>query len=269
LTQFGLASIPQRTPLSELENRFLPLYLHHRYQLTAASKLIGGAYYTFAVRTPAGPEPANVTEIVPAAKQREAMKAVLETLRPEELVIPDNILELMPPTAFGYNSGRSERFSKRTSPMFDEIGAAEIAADLAIGALLEPNRAARTISFNARDRANPHFSEVVAALVRATWGLPPRADAKVATVQRALQSLTVTRLMDLAANDRAQPQVRAVASEALRSLLATLKRPVVNREQAVHNRAAADEIERFLARPAEPRKPTTPLQTPPGDPIGN
>ncbi len=95
------------------------------------------------------------------------------------------------------------------------------------------------------------------------------ANATHAAVQQAVQSLTVMRLMDLAANDRAQPQVRAVATDALRSLLAMLKRPVVNRELAVHNRAAADDIERFLTRPAEPRKPTTPLQTPPGDPIGN
>ena len=33
-------------------------------------------------------------------------------------------------------------------------------------------------------------------------------------------------------------------------------------------RATHDDIERFLARPAEPRKRTTPLPTPPGDPIG-
>ena len=140
---------------------------------------------------------------------------------------------------------------------------------MTISGLLEPNRAARTISFNARDRANPHFSEVVAALVKATWGVSVPLDAKHAAVQRAVQSLTVARLMDLAASDRAQPQVRAVASEALRLLLATVKRPVVNREIAAHHRATADDIERFLARPAEPRKQSTPLQTPPGDPIGN
>lgn len=269
LNNFGLQNLPNGTPLSELENRFLPLYLHHRYQLTAATKEIGGVYYTYAVRSANAAKPATVSDIVPAARQREALQAVLATLSPEELVIDERIVKLLPPLAYGYGSIRSERFSKRTSPVFDEIGAAEIAADMTIGGLLEPNRAARTISFNARDRTNPHFSEVVAALVKATWGSPLPANAKQAAVQRAVQSLTVTRLMDLAANDRAQPQVRAVANDALRSLLASLKRPVANREQASHHRATADEIERFLTRPAEPRKQTTPLQTPPGDPIGN
>ncbi|MGD9563160.1 MAG: zinc-dependent metalloprotease [Pyrinomonadaceae bacterium] len=295
LDNFGLRNVPTGTPLSELENRFLPLYLHHRYQLTAATKMIGGAYYTYAVRSESGPKPTTVVEIVPAARQREALRAVLDTLKPDELVISDTILNLLPPTAYGYGSQRSERFSKRTSPMFDEIGAAEIAADLAISGLIEPNRAARMISFNARDRANPHFSEAVAALIKATWGSPVRtasgsdrpsvrtasgsdrpptrpankSTAKLAAVQRAIQSLVVSRLMDLAANDRAQPQVRAVASDALRSLLATLKNPVTNRDDVAHRRATADEIERFLARPAEPRKQTAPLTTPPGDPIGN
>jgi len=267
LSQFGLLNIPQGTPLSELENRFLPLYLHHRYQLTAAAKTIGGATYTYAVRSRSGP--ASAVEIVPAARQREALQAVLDTLKPEELVIEDRILKLLPPVAYGYGSGRSERFSKRTSPLFDEIGAAEIAADLVFATLLEPNRAARLISHNARDRANPHFRDVVEALVKATWGALVPANAKQAAVQRAVQSLTAARLMDLAASDRAQPQVRAVAADALRSLLATLKRPVVNRELGAHYRSTADDIERFLARPAEPRKPTAPLPVPPGDPIGN
>ncbi|MGD9588620.1 MAG: zinc-dependent metalloprotease [Pyrinomonadaceae bacterium] len=267
LDQFGLQNVPDGSPLSELENRFLPLYLHHRYQLTAATKVIGGAYYTYAVRSGRGP--ASAVEIVPAARQREALQAVLDTLHPEALVIEDRIMKLLPPVAYGYNSGRSERFAKRTSPMFDEIGAAEIAAELAISGLLEPNRAARLIAYNARDRANPHFSDVVTALVKSTWGALVPADAKQAAVQRAVQSLTAARLMDLAANDRAQPQVRAVAVDALRALLASLKRPIVNRDIGIHNRATANDIERFLARPAEPRKPATPLPAPPGDPIGN
>lgn len=269
LNQFGLQNIPEGTPLSELENRFLPLYLHHRYQLTAAMKEIGGAYYTYAVRAGNGPKPATVAQIVPAARQREALQAVLETIKPEELVISDNIAGLLPPLAFGYGSERSERFAKRTSPMFDEIGAAEIAADGAISGLLEPNRAARTISFNARDRNNPHFSEVTAALIKATWGAPVALNAKQGAVQRAVQSLTVMRLMELAANDRAHPQVRSVAADALRSLLSTLKRPIANRDSAAHYRSTADDIERFLSRPSEPRKQQSPLPTPPGDPIGN
>jgi len=90
-----------------------------------------------------------------------------------------------------------------------------------------------------------------------------------AIIQRAIQSLVVSRLMDLAANDRAQPQVRSVATESLRSLMTTLKRSPATGESAAHFRSTVDDIERFLTRPDAPRKQTAPLATPPGDPIGN
>ncbi|MEQ1644669.1 MAG: zinc-dependent metalloprotease, partial [Pyrinomonadaceae bacterium] len=204
----------------------------------------------------------------PADKQRDALKAILETIDPKELAIPENVLSLIPPTAYGYGSGRSELFQKRTSPMFDPVGAAEIAADVAISVLLEPNRAARTISQNARNKQNPHFREVVTELVKTAWKAAP-ADANQVVIQRAVQSIVVSRLMDLAANERAQSQVKAVASDTLRSLLATLKKGVAIGEAAAFNRALVDDLTRFIERPDAPRKQTAPLATPPGDPIGN
>ena len=269
LNEFGLQSIPVDTPLSELENKFLPLYLHHRYQLTAAIKSIGGVYYTYAVRTANATNPLQIQQIVPPAKQREALKVVLETIKPSELVISDGILKIIPPLAYGYNSSRSELFDKRTDPVFDPLGAAEIAANMTVSGLLEPHRAARLIDFNSRDKTNPHFREIVDALIKTAWKMPAPTDAKQLAVARVVQSLTVNNLMDLAANADAQPQVRAVATDALRSLQATLKRTVATGDTAAHNRAIIDNIEKFLSRPDAPRKQTQPLTTPPGDPIGN
>jgi hypothetical protein len=269
LNDFGERNIPTGTPMSELENKFLPLYLHHRYQLTAAIKTLGGVYYAYSMRSATGPVPAKATEPVPAQKQREALSVILSTIAPSELVISDNVLKLIPPTAYGYGSGRSELFAKRTSPMFDPVGAAEIAADLAISGLLEPNRAARMINFNARSKTSPHFREAVDALIAATWKAPSPTNANELAIARAVQTLTVSRLMDLAANERAQPQVRSVATEALRSLMATLKRIPATGDAAAHNRSTSDDIERFLTRPDAPRKQTAPLASPPGDPIGN
>lgn len=269
LDQFGIQNIPAGTPMSELELKFLPLYLHHRYQVTAATKTIGGVYYTFSVREANGPNPDRVAEPVPADRQRDALKAVLATIDPKELAISENILRLIPPTASGYGSGRSELFAKRTSPMFDPVGAAEIAADFTISGLLEPNRAARTINQNARNKTSPHFREVVDALVKATWGSPVPAADGLAVIQRAVRGVAVARLMDLSANANANSQVRTVATEALRALAAALKRSPAAGDTAAHRRSTVDDIEKFLARPVEPRKPTTPLATPPGDPIGN
>ena len=268
LDSFGVNNLPVGSAMSELETRFMPLYLHHRYQLNADIKNIGGVYYTFSVREKSGPVPSQVNEIVPGARQREALAAALSTLDVKELVIPDELLRLMPPVAFGTGSPRSELFAKRTTPIFDAVSAAEIAADLTYSGLLEPSRASRMIEFNSRDKANPHFREVVDALVGKVWNAPYSVNAKEAAIQRGLQSLLVSELMDLAADSNASPQVRAVATDVLRSLLTKTKGAAAP-ENVAQYRATADDIERFLSRPDAPRKRTAPLATPPGDPIGN
>jgi hypothetical protein len=268
LSQFGLANVPNGTPLSLLEAKLLPLYLHHRYQLQAAVKSIGGLYYTYAVKTEGGTSPAEVQQIVPAARQRDALAAVLDTIKVEELAVPPRILALLPPRAFGYEGGTQELFAKRTDPAFDPVAAATISADLAVSALLERRRAARLMQYHSLDSANPDFRDVAGELVARTWHAPRPDDAYLAAIQRAVQSLVVTRLMDLAADADASTQVRAVAVAHLRALLEETAPTSRDEATEIHRRATREEIERFLARPAEPRRRTPPPPTPPGDPIG-
>ncbi|MBV9928647.1 MAG: zinc-dependent metalloprotease [Acidobacteria bacterium] len=274
LEEFGLANVPAGTPLSLLEAKFLPLYLHHRYQLQAAVKSVGGLYYTYAVKTAGGASsPAEAQQVVPAARQREALAAVLDTLKLGELTVSPRILRLIPPRAFGYEGGTQELFAKQTDPAFDPVAAAVVSADLAVSRLLEPHRAARLIQFHALDKSNPDFGDVLDALVTRTWRSPVPKDEYQASVQRAVQSLVVERLMDLAADDSASPQVRGVATEGLRWLMQADTAVGIDAASLeptrAHLRSTHEEIERFLARPDAPRKRTPPPPTPPGDPIGS
>jgi hypothetical protein len=140
---------------------------------------------------------------------------------------------------------------------------------MAVSGLLEPHRAARLIEFHARDASNPDFKAVVDAMVNSTWKPSLLKSAYHQAIARAVQSLTITRLMELAANGEASPQVRAVATESLRELNTSLKVAVAPGADAAHRRATQEDIERFLARPDATRKQTAPLPTPPGDPIGS
>jgi hypothetical protein len=267
LANFGLKSIPKGTPISELEAKFVPLYLHHRYQMIAAMKSVGGMYFTYAVKTENGINPSKYREIVAPERQREALNAVLDTLKPEELVVPKNILQLLPPRAFGYGNGTGEYFDKRTEPVFDSLGTATIAADFAMTGLLNPQRAGRMIEFNAEDKKYPHFKEVVDALMLRIWKSPMPKDNYQAAIQNALQSLLVNRLMDLAANSEASNEVRATANEALFQLSESLK-VELRKSPNAHQRLIQQDIERFLTRPDAPRTRTPSLQTPQGEPIG-
>lgn len=265
LKDFGLRSISAGQPLSALEAKLLPLYLHHRYQLIAASKSLGGLYFTYAVKTAAGPSPAKFREVVSATRQREALKALLDTLKVEELALPQNILDLIPPVATGYEGGTAEYFSRRSDPAFDPLAAATISADLTLIALLDPNRAARLIQFHGENPANPDLKEVIDAVIAATWKAAAPANAYHRAIQRSVQSVTVQKLMALASDESASPLVRAEASAGLRSLNALLK---ATASTDAHRRAAQEDIERFLTRPDAVRQPSRPLPAPPGDPIG-
>lgn len=265
LKDFGLKSINVGQPMSALEAKLLPLYLHHRFQVVAAAKSLGGLYFTYAMKTANGPSPAKFREVVSASRQREALKAVLDTIKIEELAIPQNILNLIPPIATGYEGGTAEYFSRRTNPAFDPLAAATIAADISLGALLDPNRAARLIQFRAEAPVNPDFKEVVNAILAATWRTPMATGAYPRAIQQSVQSLTVQKLMNLASDESASPLVRAEASAGLRNLNAMLK----GASGDAHQLATQEDIERFLNRPDAVRQPNRPLPTPAGEPIGN
>lgn len=272
LAAFGLANLPAGTPLSMLEAKLLPLYLHHRYQLQAAVKTVGGLHYSYAVKGADGqPSPRDVQRIVAPATQRDALAAVLEAIAPQALALPPSVLALVPPRAFGFGGVNTEFFPGRAGPAFDPIGAATVAADLAVSGLLQHERAQRLIDFHSRDRANPDFKEVVDALLAHTWRAAPEADAHHLAIRKAVQSLVVTRLMDLAANAEASTLVRADASEALRSLgaeLAAEPRADGRGLGAAHVNQTIDDITRFLTRPDSTFRKGDPLPTPAGDPIG-
>jgi hypothetical protein len=265
LSQFGLDNLPSGQPLSSLEELLLPLYLHHRYQLEAASKSIGGLYYTYAVKEAGGVVPGEIRRIVPAAEQRAALSVVLSTLDAGFLEIPQRILDLIPPRANSTESGIAELFEKQTTPVFDPVAAAMVASDLTISALLDPNRDARLAQFHAESTENPSLDEVLSALSDIALR---REQGYRAAITRGTRSVLISRLCDLAANPDAAFAVRDEASEALRRLRARLAEVSgADSSEIASRHAAREEIERFLARPAAPRTRPHMLAIPPGPPI--
>src|SRR5260370_38808827 len=92
----------------------------HRYQVEAGAKFVGGMDYTFAVRGD-GEVP---TKIVAPAEQRLALAAVLATLKPAALALPEPLLQMIPPRPPEYERG-GEQFKIQPSPAFDALAPAE------------------------------------------------------------------------------------------------------------------------------------------------
>jgi hypothetical protein len=266
LSQFGLRNIPMGTPLAQLEEMLVPLYLHHRYQLEAAAKSIGGLDYTYSVKEEGGLVPTPTRRIVPAASQRDALNAVLSTLDPAFLEIPPRIVALIPPRGNVDVTSNTELFEHRTTPAFDPVSAAMASADITLAALFDARRAARLVQFHAEDAANPSFSEVVNDVLDV---VTKRETGYRGAITRGSARLAATRLMDLAANRDADPQVRAEASEGLRRFIVRLNdaRSQDDAELA-HRHALRDDITRFLDRADQPRTQPKLPEVPPGPPIG-
>jgi hypothetical protein len=267
LSQFGLRNLAVGEPLSSLEEKLVPLYLHHRYQMEAAAKSIGGLDYTYAVKENGAVIPQPVRRIVAPERQRDAIAAVLSTLEPSFLEIPQRILDLIPPRADTTESGIAELFEHRTTPVFDPVNAAMSSAEITLDALLDARRAARMAQFHAENAKNPDFNELVDDVIGVTTR---RESGYRGAITRAACRRFASHLMDLANNRDADPQVRAEASEGLRRLLAKLAdRGVTDASELAHRHALRDDIERFLARPDQPRTQPKPPEVPPGPPIGD
>ena len=266
ISNFGLHSIAPGQPLSALEARLLPLYLHHRYQLIAAAKSLGGLHFTYAIRTANGPSPARFREIVPASRQREALQAILQTIRPEVLALPPSILALIPPVATGFEGGATEYFGRYTDPAFDALGIASIAAGLAFDALLAPARVERLVAFNAENPANPGLREVLDATIGATWRSKPSTNSYHRAIEQTTQSLLASRLIEMAGQEGSSTLVRSEVNAALREILSIIK---LSARRDASSRLVREEIERFFNRPDAVRPSVRRLPTPAGDPIGS
>ncbi len=138
MEKFGLNSIPHGTPISELEKVLVPLYFAHRYQVEAGSKFIGGLDYNYAVKGDADIAMKPVTLDL----QKKALKELLNTITPQNLLVPSEIQKLLLPNANGYNYTR-ESFANETGYGFDQIAVANAAVDHLYSLLLHPQRLAR------------------------------------------------------------------------------------------------------------------------------
>ncbi len=265
LKRFGENNIREGAPLATLEDVLVPLYLLHRYQVEAASKLVGGMDYTFALRGD-GQSP---TQIVAPAEQRRALAAVLATLKPDVLALPEPLLKMIPPRPPDYERGR-EHFKIHTSPAFDALAPAEAAAQHTLQFLFNPERAARLVEFHARNSENPGLEEVLDAVLRATWKAP-HGSAYPAEIARMIDSIVLYDLMALSANEHASDQVRAIATlklEELRGWLATAQSSATDEEERAHLFLAAKQIEQFQKDP-KLISVTPPAEPPDGQPIGD
>jgi hypothetical protein len=265
LKRFGENNIREGEPMATLEDVLVPLYLLHRYQVEAAAKVVGAVDYTFALRG----DVLTPTKPVPAAEQKRALDAVLATLTPSALALPDSLLKLIPPRPPDYPQNR-ELFRRRTAPAFDALSPAETAATHTIAFLFDPERAERLIEMHAQNPQVAGFADVVDKIFASTWKAPHSTGTN-AEIQRVVNDVVLYDLMTLANDQSAATQVRATASlklNELREWLTKQTAPGLDEGWRAAYFFGAEQIRRYLGDPKMFEIPR-PLTLPDGMPIGS
>ena len=267
IVDFGLDNIPDGTPLSQLEEVLVPLYYLPRFQINALSKSIGGMIYGYEVK---GETLVPRHSIVDRARQDEATDLMLEVLSADYLTLPRNILDLIPPKAFGYGLTQ-ESFPRDTGASFDALALAEAHANHTLGLLFNKQRLARINDFNVRDNGQISLDRYIVKIAGKTM-LAPRIedDPLKAAVHRRVGHVFVHYMMMTAGDKTASPAAQAMTASHLNGLKGILEDRIandeMNREYKSHYQAQARRIGLFLEGHYMP-KASDLAAIPPGEPI--
>ena len=209
ISNFSKDNVKSYEPYSVLEDVFVPLYFYHRFQVEAATKVIGGLDYNYAVKGDGQitSKPADVN------MQKQTLEAILRTLNAETLAIPKDKLGLFPPRAFGYNRTR-ESFKGKTGVAFDPLSAANTASDMTLKYLLHPQRANRLVLQKSLDENQLSLEDVLDALLKNSFKNTIE-DAYLSEIQEQINVNVLKYVMNLSVNDQSYFKVKALANKAI------------------------------------------------------
>jgi hypothetical protein len=228
LQRFSERNIRIGRPLSTIEETLVPIYLLHRFQIQAVGKLIGGQYFNYRLRADSQADARPVA----MARQQQAIDALLATLDPTVLSLPQSLVDTITPRV--PNNPKSR----------------------------ETHRAARL------ERAGSiGFDTIAQGLLNASWYAEP-AKGMEAAIQRQTNMQVLYGLLGLAFDESADTDVRAQAYASVSELQAWLsRRGPGDRALRAQFRFAEREIQRLMDDP-DAIKALAPATVPPGSPIG-
>ena len=259
LLQFGENNIRKGTPMAMLEDVLVPVYLLHRYQVEAVTKVVGGMYYSYAIRG----DGQTITQSLTKEEQLNALNAIADCMDPKVLALSENIIKLIPPRPAGYDYTR-ELFNKRTGLGFDPLAAAETAADLPLSFLFNTSRLNRMVQYQAQnnglgidDMLNVLFSKTIKA---------PRLKGLQGLIQQQNEQLLLTYLLAVSVNDDASFATKAQLLKAINDIKTFTSAQLKTTSDNTYKGYLLLMLERIKS--PEKAKPTLHQTAPPGSPIG-
>ena len=255
LNNFSENQLRVGEPYSLLNDRLVPIYFLHRYQVEAIVKLIGGVDYSYGVK---GPIPFKIST-VSKDTQQQALSAMIKSLSPETLAIPKKLIKQLPPAAYGFSPSR-ESFRSQTGRVFDVLGAPASLSKVIIQMILNPQRVSRLVQQKALDFNQLSFKDVATQLKDKIFNNKYK-DTYHQAIQQSLKENYLNALFDLHANTNTSATVKVTSFNLIKELETSLKKSKGDNSYYI------SKIRRFLENRDSYEVQQTPV-LPDGSPIG-
>lgn len=263
LSNFGENTIPETTPYATLEDVLVPIYYFHRYQITAAAKVVGGLNYRYALKG----DGQFTTQMISPEEQEQALEALLSAVSPEALAIPEKLIQMIPPKPMGHYRSSAENIQGKTGATFDPLTAAEAMANMVFNELTDPGRAQRLIEYHSRNASQPGLERVLDRIIEVTWGANKQ-EGYLGELQKIVDNSFLNYLMNLAVDEEASDRVKAIATSKLTDLPMAMAQKFTTEDSPhdAHYEYALTRIAQFQKTP-EKFKLNKPVMPPQGAPI--
>ncbi|QLE87023.1 DUF5117 domain-containing protein [Shewanella sp. Scap07] len=162
ISNFSDSVLLQGQPYGELRDSFVPIYLLTRYQIAAAAKFIGGVDYQYAEG-----EDGKEWHYLAPELQQGAADALIATLSPAQLVLPQGLSESLVPKSGNYYATR-ESFDSGVGVVNDPIGMAEVLSRHTLTQMLAPSRLNRVNQGYLNDKEQLSVPKLVNQVLGAT-----------------------------------------------------------------------------------------------------
>ncbi len=262
INNFSIKNMNENEPYSVLEDVFVPLYFFHRYQVEAASKMIGGLEYSYAVKG----DGQTILKPIDSEIEKDALKSILNAVSVEELKIPLSILELFPPRAYGFNRSR-ESFVSKTGVSFDALANVSSATELVMNLLFNSERANRMIQQKAIYKNQMGLDQMIDAVIEASFKKTYSNDFDN-EIQQTINHVVIQNLFELSVTNNTTFQVKSIILAKLKSLKSWLSSNNATNLQSMYFNGYIQLIDQFLKEPNQFKKDNS-AKIPDGSPIGS
>ena len=257
LKNIDLDNLVDGEPYDRIEDILVPIYMLHRYQIEAAAKAIGGVDYLYFVKNNNN----DKVKFVDSKLQRKSLESLLSVLKPKNLVLPNNLIDILSPRSFR-NPRTRENFVSNTGVAFDYINTSSSLINHTLTFLLNPERINRINQQNIFGDNILTLENYLAEISKSIFD-NKKLNTYEESVNKNTSSLYLDHLFMAFNNSRTNDLSKSII---LASIMDTMNNLSTNPNN--YNRFLINKIDGFLSNPDQ-YKPIEKTKIPDGSPIGN